>query len=57
MQFPWATAGGNKKAHHDGRAFSPLLVARGGIEPPTQGFSFLVLLAMYAWRSKPKQGA
>jgi hypothetical protein len=28
-----------QKAHHDGRAFSPFLVAWGGIEPPTQGFS------------------
>jgi hypothetical protein len=30
-----------QKAHHDGRAFSKLLVAWGGIEPPTQGFSTL----------------
>ena len=31
-----------QKAHHDGRAFSKLLVAWGGIEPPTQGFSTLI---------------
>jgi len=30
-----------QKAHHNGRAFSELLVAWGGIEPPTQGFSIL----------------
>ena len=29
----------NEKAPHNGRAFSELLVAWGGIEPPTQGFS------------------
>ena len=28
-----------QKAHHNGRAFEELLVAWGGIEPPTQGFS------------------
>ena len=31
----------NKKARHYGQAFSKLLVAWGGIEPPTQGFSVL----------------
>ena len=31
----------NEKAHHNGWAFSKLLVAWGGIEPPTQGFSVL----------------
>jgi hypothetical protein len=34
-----APGDGNKKAHRYGRAFSPFLVAWGGIEPPTQGFS------------------
>jgi hypothetical protein len=32
----------NKKARHYGQAFSKLLVAWGGIEPPTQGFSTLI---------------
>ena len=32
----------NEKAHRNGRAFSKLLVAWGGIEPPTQGFSALI---------------
>ena len=30
-----------QKVRHYGRAFSKLLVAWGGIEPPTQGFSTL----------------
>ena len=41
IQAPGAT---NKKAHHNGRAFWELLVAWGGIEPPTQGFSEHVLI-------------
>ena len=32
----------NEKARHYGQAFSKLLVAWGGIEPPTQGFSTLI---------------
>jgi hypothetical protein len=33
---------GNKNANHSGLAFGDMfLVARGGIEPPTQGFSIL----------------
>ena len=31
-----------QKARHYGQAFSKLLVAWGGIEPPTQGFSTLI---------------
>ncbi len=30
-----------QKAHRNGRAFYESLVAWGGIEPPTQGFSIL----------------
>jgi hypothetical protein len=39
IKAPQATL---QKAHHDGRAFSELLVAWGGIEPPTQGFLTLI---------------